>query len=757
MTGPERRRRRPAVSCSLCRRRKIRCDRKTPCSNCVRSKNEACIYETHPSDHPRPQVNHGQTITLESREDPSPIAPSASSDVSRPLTMISHAHESIASGLPDATSPKSQASAGDVEALKKRVKNLEEQLLKASQRPLQSSGPAPLPDARTVNSPMCEVDSRLFGETQVITRNVVHKSRMFGQSHWINGVFGICRDVLEMLEPYVHDETSDVLSAMRRCKDLARVIKSRRTPSWPAPPTSALPSKEVADELVDCYLRTSETVYRVLHIPSFQRDYEALWVSNRAPDLAFLVQVKLVLAIGATVYDEKFSLRASAIQWIHEAQTWFSEPVCKSRRSIQFLQINILLLIARELVNVGGDTIWTAAGALLRTAVYWGLHRDPVYLSNRTVFICEMRRRLWNTILEMALHSSMACGTPVFISLDDFDTAPPDNYDDDQLEADAPIPKPEDELTQLSIPIALRKTLPIRLAIVKLLNDLSSKSTYEETLRLDAEFRVSYSALRRTLHKYNADTNFASLFPIHMVDCLMLRYLLTLHLPFFAMIPHETAYAYSRKVVVETSLRIWHLLNPSSSFMAAHTRHDTSSTVRNDFERLAICGNGYLRMFGMQSSLAIAAELTTQLQEEERLGPVFLRTDLLTVVNGSKEWLFRSIEAGETNIKGYVLVELIEAKITGLRQGLAHDQLVMLLLKAAMDAEAKCLRILEESAAQGQTEGFLNGLSKVGPDMASQSMDDWDLMMTNVLLNQSTAEPMNWVFNEIPLVPLLPS
>ncbi|KAF7623754.1 hypothetical protein F9C07_5260 [Aspergillus flavus] len=757
MTDPERRRRRPAVSCSLCRRRKIRCDRKSPCNNCVRSKNEACIYETHPSDHPRSRVNHGQTISLESREGPSPTAPSASSYVSRPSTETNHAYESIVGGSTDATTPRSQASVADVEALKSRIKNLEEQLSKANQGPVQSSNSTYAPPLRVMNSPLCEVDSHLFGETQVITRSVVHKSRMFGQSHWINGVIGLCRDVFEMLEPHVRDETSDILSGMQRCKALARVIKSRRTPLWPSHLASALPSKDVADELVDCYLRTSETVYRVLHIPSFQKDYEALWMSDTAPDMAFMVQVKLVLAIGATVYDENFSLRASAIQWVYEAQTWFSEPVCKSRRSLQFLQINILLLIARELVNVGGDTIWTAAGALLRTAVYWGLHRDPAYLSNRTIFVGEMRRRLWNTILEMALHSSMACGAPVGISLDDFDTAPPDNYDDDQLVADAPVPKPEDTQTQVSVAIALRKTLPIRLAIVKFLNELGSKSTYEETLRLDAEFRVGYRDLCRALQRYKAGTGLKSHFTTHMVDCLMLRYLVTLHIPFYAMAPHETAYAYSRKAVVETSLRIWCALNPSSSIMAAHTRHDTASTGRNDFDRLAICGTGYLRVFGMQASLAIAAELSTQLQEEERLGPVFLRADLLSMVQESKEWLFRAIEAGETNIKGYLLIELIEARIAGLRQGLARDQLVMLLLKAAAEAEARCLRILEKMAAQGQTEGFSNGLGQMGLEITPDSVDDWDLMMTDVLLNQSTAEPMNWVYNEIPLVPLLPS
>lgn len=99
-------------------------------------------------------------------------------------------------GSTDATTSKSQASVGDIEALKSRIKNLEEQLSKANQRHVQSSNQTSRADLRVLNSTLCEVDSNLFGETQVITRSVVHKSRMFGQSHWINGVIGlvsICR------------------------------------------------------------------------------------------------------------------------------------------------------------------------------------------------------------------------------------------------------------------------------------------------------------------------------------------------------------------------------------------------------------------------------------------------------------------------------------------------------------------------------------------------------------------------------------
>lgn len=43
-----RKRRRPAISCARCRRRKIKCDQCVPCNNCKRAKVDDCTYpETH--------------------------------------------------------------------------------------------------------------------------------------------------------------------------------------------------------------------------------------------------------------------------------------------------------------------------------------------------------------------------------------------------------------------------------------------------------------------------------------------------------------------------------------------------------------------------------------------------------------------------------------------------------------------------------------------------------------------------------------
>ena len=47
-TLPVRKRRRPALSCVECRRRKIKCDRNYPCNHCKTTKNSNCVYHKDP-------------------------------------------------------------------------------------------------------------------------------------------------------------------------------------------------------------------------------------------------------------------------------------------------------------------------------------------------------------------------------------------------------------------------------------------------------------------------------------------------------------------------------------------------------------------------------------------------------------------------------------------------------------------------------------------------------------------------------------
>ncbi|PMD42934.1 putative C6 transcription factor [Hyaloscypha variabilis F] len=737
MTEPERKRRRPPISCTLCRSRKIRCDKETPCSNCVKSRHGTCVYEKQPPNK-IPRIQNGL------QEPTSPHYPTPTSSASRASTVLSHSPAALETSSIRTSTLPSHSFPRDSELLAGR--KLDDELVIPSQRSLQTHF-APLGGNGETSK------SYLSGTC------TIYKTRMYGQSHWMNSI-KLFQDMFQGIGPHIQEEKLKAFSGIQRCKALAKVIKAQRAPTWPSVAKLDLPPKDVADGLVECYLRTSESLYRVLHIPSFRRDYDALWIDNPEPNPAFLIQVKLVFAVGAITYDDHFSLRTSAIHWVHEAQNWLAKPDFKSRLNIQSLQTEILLVLARETVNVGGELVWISAGALFRAAVCMGLHRDPTNLSKRTPLVTEMSRRLWNTILEIVLQHSLISGSPPFFSLQDFDTEPPRNFDDDQFLGEDPAPKPETNFTQSSIAVAFRKTFPSRLAIVKFLNDLGTSGTYEETLRLDANLRASYKILRQTLQVYKSNAlTPPSQFQIRSLDMIINHNLCSLHVPFLDRAIHNTTYAYTRKVILETILKVWCSAYPSSS------THTAISPSLDDLSCFTLCGSGFFRTAAFQASHLMVVTLKTQLQEEESTGPVPLRPDLLSVLKDVKTWCLRMIRAGETNIKCYLLMSIVVKQLGTRMQDRDRSEdepagSVSLMMKATEEAEKVCLEILKETAARGgQVDGTVEGLEEessglgiasgidnMAMNIPSEAMQDCDFMTSDALFNFDDTEPMGWLF-----------
>ncbi|KAF2829552.1 hypothetical protein CC86DRAFT_318946 [Ophiobolus disseminans] len=603
--------------------------------------------------------------------------------------------------------------------MRKRILELEHQLSNAH-TPI----PAPTHPVHVTSSLSASIDilqdSRAFGHVHAIARGISHKNRVFGQSHWMNG-FVVFRDLIEMIEPSFRNPSSSMLSGLHRAKMLARVIKSQRSPEWPTLPTNVLPPMDLCDALVKLYLRTMEPLYRVLHVPTFQQEYEAVWTNTDKPSTSFMMQLKIILAIGAIFHDEKCSMRAEATCWIYEVQTWLLSPNSKSRLGIQNLQTSILLLLAREMIDVGSELIWISAGSLLREAIYIGLHKDPAQLPRMSIFKSEMHRRIWNTILDLNLQASLVSGGPCLFSLEDFTTEPPGNYSDEELVASDPHAMPDHVFTEASVAIALRNTLPVRLTVVKFLNDVASTGTYEETLRIDTELRASYKALRRTLQAYATNDALSSKFATDAIDFIMHRYISSLHIPYFNASLHEAMYAFSRKSVLDTSLQIWKLA--TSPGRPPHS----PTTTEPDIARLCRCGAGFFRAFTFHASTFLVVELRSQILEEDSVP----RPDLLNIPLDATNMVLRAIEAGETSVKGYILLSVLAAQIDGIERRVGEEDIPALLGGAAEVALQRCIPMLERIAGQGtggvdsQTEEFD---FQISPDF----MEDWDLVMSDM-------------------------
>ncbi|KAF1971098.1 hypothetical protein BU23DRAFT_537332 [Bimuria novae-zelandiae CBS 107.79] len=728
----QRRRRRPAVSCTLCRKRKIKCNLETPCSNCVRSRNHACEYEYPPVLPHRPQ-----------RSDYDETSSSTTSAA--------------------ALNP-------DMESMRTRITYLENQLKHALNVSRQNASPAPSIAAVPISSieRAESVESRIGGvfyihhgnpaldQSPNMHRTITHKKRMYGQSHWMTLSVSLLKDIVHMIDGQVRDPdgkrfAEKVFVGMQRCKQIARVIKAQREPPWPCPPTSDLPPKQIADDLVDCYLRTHETVYRILHVPSFRRSYDALWMMGTESESTFLVQLKLVLAIGAASYNDTFTLRPSAMRWVHEAETWLANPHPKHRLDIQYIQIYCLQLLAREAAAVGEDMVFLSTGTLLRSSMFLGLHRDPSHLQARTVFANEMHRRLWSTILEICLQTSLYSGCPPLICMDDFDTQPPGNFDDDQLEIEDADPRPDTYLTQASVSKALRKTFPARLAVIRFLNNFASSGTYEETLRLDSDYRISYKDLRSTLRAFDpVNGNLPSDFQIRAVDTIMNRYLCALHTPFFMPSLKDTKYTYSRKTVFDTALKMWYANFPEESLGGSPSEHGKAGE-RDDFQRVVTCGHGFLRSATMQSVLIIAVEMRTQLQEDDSLGPTPLRRDLFAILEGAKAWSLWCMEAGETNVKGHVFMCIMLAYTRGLAKRLGKVEIAKKLVEAVEVAEECGMALLEKMLKQDMTTQEPVATTDFPMHVTQGLLSGWETIIPGSLNDPYGFDTMNWAFDEADL------
>ncbi|OAG06529.1 uncharacterized protein CC84DRAFT_1259701 [Paraphaeosphaeria sporulosa] len=585
-TGPVRRRR-PALSCVECRKRKVKCDRARPCGPCTRIQSPTCTYRPHPWNNERESPTRR----------PRPVAATSSEASAR------NDPNSPVSGLSNDSQIDLEKKDETIQQLVDRVRQLESTLGS-------SSNPLPL-----------EPDSRVDPNIHQSTAGHFVKSKFYGESHWIN-----------VLEPYdalgnsnvtVNTSTnrtevnkdSELYVTIAECKRIARAIKASRImqPSILADVQAYIPSRHICDQLVQGYFRTFEGVFRILHVPSFMKEYQTFWTDPAAAAPSVLLKILLVCAIGVVFYNgpEQPRLRADCTKWLQAAESWLSAPHAKSRFNMAGTQINILILLAREVCAVDGDLVWVPGGRLLRGAMHLGLHRDPSHIGKMSVFHAEMRRRLWATILEMTVQSSLDMGMPPMISPDDYDTLPPSNVNDEELTEVGTVPlqpKPLKEFTQCSMQIAFYETLPLRLEICRLINSLRFTLSYDEALKLGAEMLASCREKLIFLQSFvgSSSPHAPNIFQVKLFDTLTRRFFLCLHRPFYVRSAHDPKFYYSRKVCLDASLMI-----------ARPTANPAEGDEEDDWARLTYRCVGFIKSCFLHSLSTIYFELTSRLEDDQ--------------------------------------------------------------------------------------------------------------------------------------------
>lgn len=506
-----------------------------------------------------------------------------------------------------------------------------------------------------------------------------------------------------------------------------------------------MPSENTARVLVEAYFRTFESVYRILHRPTFWQEYRRYWEGTSTNE-AFAIKLKLCMALGSCFHHDMVPHRQSlAGKWIYDARVWLISPEDKARAGIETIQIMCLLHLTRETSGVGGDLSWVSAGSLLREAMNIGLHRDPDGMSKMTTLQAEMRRRLWATTMEIVLQSSIDSGGPPLVALTDFDTRPPSNYDDDQLtEADnpPPAPRPLSAFTQSTVQIALARSLPTRLGIAQYVNHFRTpSSSYPESLRWSTELSTACRALSATLQPHYDPAGVLpkrlTVFQLRLAEQMVHRFFLALTFPWLAQ--DNPAYFYARKLCVETALKL------------SRAATGGAGGAGDDFSRLATCAHGAFRSVPAFALLAICLELLWQVQEDQSFresmeidhappseggggdagSGAAPRQELVDAVRGSIAWSEQRIKAGDTNIKGRLFYAALLAQVNALERGGVEAEVEGQVMASVVEDLEHCWLLLKGPGTAGATSplGEVAGEGALGErgEVSCQVLGGWVL------------------------------
>ncbi|KAF1843909.1 uncharacterized protein K460DRAFT_291176 [Cucurbitaria berberidis CBS 394.84] len=411
-----RRRNRMITSCLECRRRKLKCDKGHPCTNCTKLSRQ-CVFIASGLD------ADAQARLAEVKEKMGILERSLEEDVAR------ETQSSSAISASSLKLPGQEASYSDQEDDE---------------------------DTKDLDPSHLATEDAAYYEHEG-NDDVVDLGIAMGKVRITERIGGLVR-------PRFSEELAQALKELPKRAPSDSIPVSEQDPqTWLAPgrdyvaPASSfffatgvektslmthLPSKALVDKLVAHYWIAVHVIATAVHRPSFERQYHSFWASVKAgiePRISFQAVIFAVLLSSIVSMPEDKVLtefgvdKQSLVDNFREGtEAALSRANFLRTTKLETLQAFVMYLIplCRNEVSRAHSAL---TGTLIRLAECMGLHRDPTTYSTSPIEI-QVRRLVWYQICFLDLRTSEATGPRPQIRPDDYDTQFPLNIDDIDLD-----------------------------------------------------------------------------------------------------------------------------------------------------------------------------------------------------------------------------------------------------------------------------------------------------------------------------------
>jgi len=266
-----------------------------------------------------------------------------------------------------------------------------------------------------------------------------------------------------------------------------------------------LPPEDITDVMVLFYIEHFERIHRLVHIPTFKKEYAHFRVSRRPRCTAMTALVLLMISISSCISVSSntstpipSTYRTMAVQWISVCEMWLMQQSSKHRK-IVYYQVSCLVYLAKRMNIIKNKVFWKDTSFLVQNAILDGLNCDPsVNVDNP--YMREMKKLIWTVLCELDLQSSFDYGFPTLLHNIDSNVAASANLDDEDFDEASevlPLPKPLSQYTRASHQSHSSRSWSLRLEISRRLFSTGFPKTlsYDDVLRYTHEITQEIHSL----------------------------------------------------------------------------------------------------------------------------------------------------------------------------------------------------------------------------------------------------------------------
>lgn len=263
----------------------------------------------------------------------------------------------------------------------------------------------------------------------------------YGRTYYLGGP--AAPDLLHRMMSLVPNEQTDMLFAYSGAPNglhPPHALTAYPFPTFPANYTVRdslvvlhTMGRQAADSLLDAFYELVDPVHHYVPTPWLMQRYEQCWNTEAVPEAQEVALICSVLALGDLVSsnEQSWFLIAVSMQLLRISNL-FATPTLDT--------IHTFCYIAVYLQHEGRiSEYWPMLGVVIRSAQSLALHRDPSTISNFAPEESEIRRRLFWVVAAQETALSVMFGRPNGMGF--FDCKLPKDISDDELfgEADGQV------------------------------------------------------------------------------------------------------------------------------------------------------------------------------------------------------------------------------------------------------------------------------------------------------------------------------